>query len=73
MNYKVIDIEGVGEAYAAKLNDAGIETAEEYLEVCKTPAGRKKLRLIYEAAYHKYAASLLFKQILSIAAIETSA
>ncbi|WP_164916505.1 DUF4332 domain-containing protein [Sangeribacter muris] len=50
MNYKVIDIEGVGEAYAAKLNDAGIETAEEYLEVCKTPAGRKKLRLIYEAA-----------------------
>lgn len=43
MSYKVIDIEGVGEAYAAKLNDAGIQTAEEYLEICKTPAGRKKL------------------------------
>ncbi len=43
MNYKVIEIEGVGEAYAAKLNEAGIETAAEYLEVCKTPAGRKSL------------------------------
>lgn len=43
MNYKVIEIEGVGEAYAAKLNEAGIETAAEYLEVCKTPEGRKKL------------------------------
>jgi hypothetical protein len=43
MSYKVIDIEGVGEAYAAKLNDAGIETAEEFLEMCKTPAGRKSL------------------------------
>lgn len=43
MNYKVIEIEGVGEAYAAKLNEAGIETAAELLEVCKTPAGRKQL------------------------------
>lgn len=43
MSYKVIDIEGVGEVYASKLNDAGIQTAEEYLEVCKTPTGRKNL------------------------------
>ncbi|MBD5190174.1 MAG: DUF4332 domain-containing protein [Bacteroidales bacterium] len=43
MNYKVIDIEGVGEAYAEKLNRAGVETAEEYLEICSTPAGRKGL------------------------------
>ena len=43
MSYKVIDIEGVGEVFAKKLNEAGIETAEEYLEVCATPAGRKGL------------------------------
>lgn len=43
MSYKVIDIEGVGEAFAVKLNDAGIETAEEYLEATKTPTGRKNL------------------------------
>ena len=43
MSYKVIDIEGVGEAFAEKLNQAGIETAEEYLEVCASPAGRKNL------------------------------
>ncbi len=43
MNYKIIDIEGVGEAYASKLKEAGIETAEEFLKICKTPAGRKKL------------------------------
>lgn len=43
MSYKVIDIEGVGEVYAKKLNDAGIETAEEYLEICATPKGRKDL------------------------------
>lgn len=43
MDYKVIDIEGVGEVYAAKLHEAGIETASEYLEACATPAGRKNL------------------------------
>lgn len=43
MSYKVIDIEGVGEVYASKLNQAGIETAEELLELCATPAGRKAL------------------------------
>lgn len=43
MSYKVIDIEGVGEVYASKLIQAGIETAEEYLEFCATPAGRKAL------------------------------
>ncbi len=43
MSYKVIDIEGVGEAYAEKLSKAGINTAEEYLEICSTPAGRKNL------------------------------
>lgn len=43
MSYKVIDIEGVGEVYASKLIQAGVETAEEYLEMCATPAGRKSL------------------------------
>lgn len=43
MNYKVVDIEGVGEAYAAKLNEAGIESVADLLEACKTPAGRKNL------------------------------
>lgn len=43
MSYKVIDIEGVGEVYASKLNDAGIGTSEEYLEICASPSGRKSL------------------------------
>ena len=43
MNYKVIDIEGVGEADASKLNEAGIETAAQYLDICAAPAGRKEL------------------------------
>ncbi len=29
MTYKVIDIEGVGDAYAVKLNEAGIKTVDE--------------------------------------------
>lgn len=43
MNYKVIDIEGVGEAYAEKLNNAGVETVSQLLEKCRTPRGREKL------------------------------
>lgn len=43
MNYKIIDIEGVGEAYAAKLKAAGIDTVAELLEKCAAPAGRKAL------------------------------
>lgn len=43
MSYKVIDIEGVGEVFADKLTQAGIQTAEEYLEICATPSGRKDL------------------------------
>lgn len=43
MNYKVIDIEGVGEVYAEKLTAAGINTVEELLEKCAKPAGRKAL------------------------------
>lgn len=43
MAYKVIDIEGVGAAYAEKLHAAGVEKASQLLEKCATPAGRKAL------------------------------
>lgn len=43
MAYKVIDIEGVGAAYAEKLTAAGIEKTEQLLEKCAAPAGRKAL------------------------------
>lgn len=43
MAYKVIDIEGVGAAYAEKLVAAGVNTAAQLLEKCAAPAGRKAL------------------------------
>ena len=43
MAYKIIDVEGIGPAYAEKLQAAGIKTTDEYLEKCATPAGRKAL------------------------------
>ncbi len=45
MTYRVIDIEGVGELYAAKLGAAGVDTVEQLLERCKTPQGREALAL----------------------------
>ncbi len=43
MAYKIIDIEGVGEAYGEKLVAAGINTPEQLLEKCANPKGRKAL------------------------------
>lgn len=43
MNYKIIEIEGVGEAYASKLQEAGINTVEDLLQQGKTPKGRQLL------------------------------
>jgi predicted flap endonuclease-1-like 5' DNA nuclease len=43
MAYKVIDIEGVGAAYAEKLTAAGLNTAAQLLDRCAAPAGRKAL------------------------------
>ena len=43
MDYKIIDIEGVGEVYAAKLTAAGINKVSELLEKCAAPKGRKEL------------------------------
>lgn len=43
MNYKIIDVEGIGEVYSKKLIDAGINTVEELLQKGAKPAGRKAL------------------------------
>lgn len=43
MAYKLIDIEGIGAAYAEKLTAAGLVTAAQLLEKCAAPAGRKAL------------------------------
>ena len=43
MEYKIIDIEGIGDAYAAKLNEAGIKTTDDLLNNCATRAGRRKM------------------------------
>jgi predicted flap endonuclease-1-like 5' DNA nuclease len=40
---KVIDIEGVGEAYGAKLSDAGVSTVEALLEKGASKKGREEL------------------------------
>ena len=43
MAYKIIDIEGVGEVYAQKLNEAGIIKVSELLDRCANPKGREEL------------------------------
>ena len=40
---KLQTIEGIGEAYAGKLEQAGIGSLEALLEQCKTPKGRADL------------------------------
>lgn len=36
-------VKGIGDVYAQKLMDAGINNTDELLEICKTPAGRKRV------------------------------
>ena len=43
MSYKIIDVEGIGPAYAEKLTAAGITTTDALLEKCANPKGRKEL------------------------------
>ncbi len=43
MSYKIIDIQGIGEAYARKLVAAGINTVDQLLEKGNNPKGRKAL------------------------------
>ena len=57
---KLITIEGIGEVYAKRLNDAGLQTTEDLLKACKTPKDREELaeklgisgKLILEWANH---------------------
>ena len=43
MNYKIIDIEGIGENFASKLMAENIDSVEQLLVSCAAPAGRKEL------------------------------
>lgn len=43
MAYKIEEIEGIGEAYAAKLKEAGVATTEALLEKAATKKGREQL------------------------------
>ena len=43
MDYKIIDIEGVGDVYAEKLQAAGINKVSQLLDKCAAPKGRKEL------------------------------
>ena len=43
MAYKIIEVEGIGPAYAAKLEAAGIATTDDLLETAATPRGRQTL------------------------------
>jgi predicted flap endonuclease-1-like 5' DNA nuclease len=40
---KLTKVEGIGEVYSQKLQEAGIQTTEELLEKGATPAGRRKI------------------------------
>lgn len=39
----LIDVEGIGEKYAAKLKEAGVTNTDELLKIGSTPKGRKEL------------------------------
>lgn len=41
MAYKIDQIEGIGPAYAEKLNAAGVKTTEDLLEKCASKKGRQ--------------------------------
>ncbi len=43
MAYKIIDIEGIGPAYAEKLEAAGVKTTDDLLDKADNKKGREKL------------------------------
>ena len=43
MAYKIIDIEGIGPTYAAKLAEASVKTTDDLLDKCATKTGRRHL------------------------------
>lgn len=40
MGYPIEDIEGIGPAYGAKLDEAGIKTTDDFLKLCAGKKGR---------------------------------
>ncbi|MCU0395396.1 MAG: DUF4332 domain-containing protein [Chitinophagaceae bacterium] len=45
MSYKIVDIEGIGETYGAKLEKEGVHTTNDLLEKCGTKQGRAAMAL----------------------------
>lgn len=43
MSYNIVDIEGIGEAYAERLTSAGVKTTEDLLQRGATKKGREQL------------------------------
>lgn len=43
MSYRIIEIEGIGDAYARKLEDAGVKTTDDLLKRAATHKGREAL------------------------------
>ena len=43
MDYKIIDVEGIGPVYAEKLKEAGVNDSAQLLEKGKSRKGRKEL------------------------------
>ena len=46
MAYKIIDIQGIGPAYAEKLSAAGITTVDQLLEMGKTAKARDRKSVV---------------------------
>jgi predicted flap endonuclease-1-like 5' DNA nuclease len=40
---KLVDIEGIGDTYALKLREAGVETTEKLLDMGASPKGRQEI------------------------------
>ncbi len=43
MAYKIEQVEGIGQVYAAKLNEAGVKTTDDLLEKCASKKGRQDM------------------------------
>ena len=43
MSYKIIDIEGIGPAYAEKLSGCEIKTTDDFLKLCCDAKGRNEI------------------------------